>query len=51
MDNNPVRYNTSLEPSQIVYEWIQKNGDILDNVSKRCKRETQPMGIKMGTPY
>ena len=38
MDNNSDRYKTPLDSTQIVYEWIQNNGDIFHNVNKRCKR-------------
>ncbi len=38
MDNNPNRYQSPLDPAQLVYQWIQKNDDIFYNVNRRCKR-------------
>ena len=41
MDNNPNRYKTLLYPSQIVYEWIQNNGDIFIMLTKDAKEHVK----------
>ena len=41
MDNNPDRCKTPLDPSQIVYEWIQNNGDIFHKFTKDAKEHVK----------